>query len=100
MSALKALTPFTGYFESMSKPETLKNAEGQPVKRRSVVKMSTEDGQLAFFEIRDAVIERITKLGFQPGDLIKIGFVFIGSEKNGRTYNNLFINHIDYARQN
>jgi hypothetical protein len=37
-------------------------------------------------------------MGIRPGDQIEIGFVFIGSEKNGRTYNNLFINQIDYVK--
>ena len=96
---MKALTPFVGQFQSMSKPETLNNTEGKPVKRRSVVKITTEDGQMVFFEIRDAVISRIEKLGIQPGDTIKVGFVFIGSEKNNRVYNNLFINHIYYVQQ-
>lgn len=99
MSAMKTLTQFTGQFTSMTKPEFITNTDGKPVKRRSVVRIITEDGQLAFFEVRDVVINRIERLGIQPGDMIKIGFVFIGSEKNGRIYNNLFINHIDYANQ-
>jgi hypothetical protein len=48
--------------------------------------------------VRDALISRIEKLGLIKGDVVEIGFVFIGSEKNGRTYNNIFINQIDYAR--
>ena len=46
---------------------------------------------------RDAIIARIEKLGIRKGDEVSIGFVFIGSEKHGRTYNNLFINQIDYV---
>jgi hypothetical protein len=96
MSAKKNLTPFTGYFEGMSKPELI-IVEGRPTKKRAVVTIVTEDEQKAFFEIRDAVIARIDKIGIRKGDEITIGFVFIGSEKNGRTYNNLFINQIDYV---
>lgn len=96
MSAKKNLTPFTGYFEGMSKPELI-TIEGKPTKKRAIVTVTTEDEQKAFFEVRDAVIARIEKLGIRKGDEISIGFVFIGSEKNNRIYNNLFINQIDYV---
>lgn len=96
MSAKKKLTMFTGYFQSMSKPELI-IAEGRPTKKRAIVSITTEDEQKAFFEVRDAIIARIEKLGIRKGDEVLIGFVFIGSEKNGRVYNNLFINVIDYV---
>jgi hypothetical protein len=93
----KVLTPFIGYFEKMSTPEFIK-VQGKLDKKRAVVTIVTEDEQKAFFEVREAVISRIEKMGIRTGDQIEIGFVFIGSEKNGRTYNNLFINQIDYAK--
>tara|TARA_R110000868_G_scaffold302011_2_gene562499 strand:- start:483 stop:776 length:294 start_codon:yes stop_codon:yes gene_type:complete len=96
MSAKKNLTFLQGYFEKMSKPETIV-VQGRDPKKRAVVTIVTEDEQKAFFEIRDAVIARIEKMGIRPGDQVEIGFVFIGSEKNGRVYNNLFINQIDYV---
>lgn len=92
----KKLTTFTGYFQAMSKPELI-TLEGKPTKKRAIVTIVTEDEQKAFFEVRDAIIARIEKLGIRKGDEIQIGFVFIGSEKNNRTYNNLFINEIDYV---
>jgi len=97
MTNRKQLTPFIGYFEKMTTPETIV-AEGKIPKRRALVTIVTEDEQKAFFEVRDVVISRIEKMGIRTGDQIEIGFVFIGSEKNGRTYNNLFINQIDYAK--
>lgn len=96
MSAKKNLTPFVGYFEGMSKPELI-IIEGKPTKKRAIVTVTTEDEQKAFFEVRDAIIARIEKLGIRKGDEVQIGFVFIGSEKSGRIYNNLFINEIDYV---
>ena len=93
----KLLTPFVGYFEKMSTPETIV-IDGRPIKKRAVVTIVTEDEQKAFFEVRDAVILRIEKMGIRLGDQIEVGFVLIGSEKNGRTYNNLFINQIDYVK--
>lgn len=95
MGIKKALTPFVGYFEKMSTP-TIIVTEGGP-KQRAIVTMVTNDEQKAYFEVRDTLIARIKKLGLRPGDEVEIGFVFIGSEKNGKTYNNLYINRIDYA---
>lgn len=92
----KKLTMFTGYFQGMSKPELI-IMEGKPTKKRAIVTIITEDEQKAFFEIRDAIIARIEKIGIRKGDEIQIGFVFIGSEKNNKIYNNLFINEIDYV---
>lgn len=92
----KKLTLFTGYFQGMSKPELI-TIEGKPTKKRAIVTIITEDEQKAFFEVRDAMIARIEKIGIRKGDEVQIGFVFIGSEKSGRFYNNLFINEIDYV---
>jgi hypothetical protein len=92
----KRLTTFVGMFEGMKKPELL-CVPGKPTKKASIVTITTEDEQTAYFEIRDAMIAKIEKLGIQPGDEVSVGFVFIGSSKNGRTYNNLFINDIDYV---
>ncbi len=98
MSNRKKITYLTGYFQGMSKPELI-SVEGKPTKKRSLVTIFTEDEQRAYFEVRDSVIARIEKLGILKGDEVQVGFVFIGSEKNGRTYNNLFINEIDYVRE-
>ena len=99
MSIKKELTFVTGYFDKMTAPETFPGAEGRPSKQRSLVTFSKLDGQVAFFEVRDTIINRIEKLGIQSGDAVEIGFVMIGSEKNGKCYNNFFINQIDYAKK-
>lgn len=96
MSQKKELTLFRGFYVNMSEPVTLVSKEG-PAKKRAVVTMETADGQVGFFEVRDAIINRINKLGLLQGDEITIGFVFIGVKKNDKIYNNLFINQIDYV---
>lgn len=92
----KKLTTITGYFQGMSKPEAI-IVEGKPTKKRAIITITTEDEQKAFFEVRDAIIAKVDKIGIRKGDEVEIGFVFIGSDKNGRLYNNLFINKIDYV---
>ena len=98
MGIKKVLTPFKGYFKKMTTPTTILT-EGGP-RQRAIVTIFTLDEQTAYFEVRDTVIARIEKLGLRFGDEVEIGFVFIGSEKNDKTYNNLYINRIDYAKSN
>jgi len=94
----KQLTFITGHFQEMTPVETIQS-EGKPIKKRSVITIVTDDGQTIYLETRDAIIAKISKLGFQEGDLVMVGIVFIGSEKKGRRYNNLFLNDIDYAKK-
>jgi len=94
----KKLTTMIGYIDNITEPE-LMILEGKPTRKRSVVTLVTEDEQKAYFEVRDAIIARIEKLGFRKGDQVEIGYVLIGSEKAGRCYNNLFINQIDYVNK-
>jgi DNA helicase TIP49 (TBP-interacting protein) len=95
---IKKLTYITAEFVEMSAPEEMVGYLGNK-KNRAIVTLETEDGQKAFFEVRDSVIQRITRLGFSKGDTVTAGFVMIGSEKGGKKYNNFFINQIDYAEQ-
>ena len=91
----KALTYLVGYFEGMTPIEIIEH-EGRK-KRRSLVTIVTEDDQKLFLEIREAMINRIEKLGITNGDAVEIGFVFLGSQKGERRFNNLFLNFITYA---
>ena len=94
-SVKKALTYLVGYFEGMTPIEIIEH-EGRK-KRRSLVTIVTEDDQQLFLEIREAVINRIEKLGINNGDAVEVGFVFLGSKKGERRFNNLFLNFISYA---
>ena len=60
---------------------------------KQVVKLKTLDGQVVFIEFRDSLISKLT--GFQSRDYVKIKFRFNGSEKNGKTFNNLYANKIE-----
>ena len=96
MSVIKdqqKLTTFKGNFSGMSKTETFQKAGLQPIQRSTVV-VTTEDGQTAYFEARKKMIETIKSLGLKSGDKVEVGFVFMGTEKGDKVFNNLFINSI------
>jgi hypothetical protein len=91
----KRLTYFTGQLKSVSETKVFNTKNG--VKKGAVICLVTDDDQKVFFEVRDAILNKIEKLGFKPFDLITVGFVFMGSEKETGNYNNLFVNFISYA---
>ena len=97
MSSKKNMTYLIGTFEKMTTPEPLVKEGKKPV-MRSLVTITTEDGQKGFFDIRENIIKDISSLNIKQGTKVEIGFVLMGSEKEGRTYNNLFINYISHAR--
>ncbi len=91
----KPLTYLTGIFDNWTPIEIIEYNNKK--KKRSIVTVITEDNQKLFLEVREATINKIMKLGIVPGDTIEIGFVFLGSEKGDRKFNNLFLNYITYA---
>lgn len=92
-SIVKTPTYVEGTFEEMSEIQVIEKNDRR--ENRATVTLTTSDGQKAFFEVRNRIITSINLLRIFPGQRVRIGFVFIGSEKNGKRYNNLFINEIE-----
>lgn len=94
----KQMTLLSGVLTGMTTPLEVVKENGSKM-TRSVLTIETADGQKGFFEARATTIERIGRLKIGIGDDVQIGYVFIGSEKNDKMYNNLFVNFIShYAR--
>lgn len=89
----KACTYFTGTFEAMTPPVIIDRV-GKKI-QRSLITITTEDGQTGFFEARDRIIGFIEANNIKIGQKVKVGFVFMGSQKEDRQYNNIFINEIE-----
>lgn len=85
------------YFDGISEPET-RVYRGKDPRRRAVLQASTDDGQKMFFEVREKMIDMISSMGIEVDDAITVEFVFEGKEFNGRWYNNLFINNIEFTQ--
>lgn len=93
----KKLTTLNGIFHSMTIPTPLKNYLGKD-KYKATVTIVTEDQQTLFLEAREKTLTKINTLGIVKGDEVTIGIVFLGSEKDGRKYNNIFLNKINYLK--
>lgn len=61
---------------------------------KKIIKIETQDGQVLFPELRNKKIPLFESMYLREGDLVDIEVSFQGSEKNGKRYNNIFINEI------
>ena len=68
--------------------------EGIPDLYKKVLTLETIDGQILYPEIRNKKLTLLDKLEIYPNSTVEIEFSFEGSEKNGKRYNNIYINSI------
>lgn len=73
-----------------------------PIKRKRKVTLykrlltiETFDGQLLFPEMRNAKLRLLDREAIGEGDKVAITYIFEGSQKNGKKYNNIYLNSIE-----
>lgn len=88
------LTSLVGYITEQTQPEKVNLPDGKHF-IHSTVTFETEDGQKAYFECRQKIIEQIKASDINPGTRLKIGFVMLGAVKKGKSFNKLFINKLE-----
>ena len=64
--------------------------KGKPVFFKKTVTIQTHDGQILFCEIRKMKLLK----NIIEGDIVDVSISFAGSTKNGKRYNNIFINSL------
>ena len=65
--------------------------EGIPDLYKRVLTVETPDGQVLFPELRNGKLKLIEAELIKQGSLVEIQFLFQGSEKSGKRYNNIYI---------
>lgn len=65
--------------------------EGIPDLYKRVLTVETPDGQILFPELRNGKLKMIESEGINQGSTVEIQYLFQGSEKNGKRYNNIYI---------
>jgi len=88
------LTSMEGYITEQTGAVKISLPDGKNF-IHSTVTFETEDGQKAYFEIRQKIIEQIAASDIQIGTKVRIGFVMLGAEKKGKSFNKLFINKLE-----
>ena len=67
---------------------------GIPDLLKKVLTMETPDGQILFPELRNGRLKMIESEKIQQGSTVEIEYLFQGSEKNEKRYNNIYIHTI------
>ncbi len=68
--------------------------EGIPNLQKRTLTLEENDGQKSYLEIRGKFLGLIENQRIEVGTRVNINYVFQGSEKNGKKYNNILINNI------
>ncbi len=90
------LTSLEGYITEQTASEKINLPDGKQFVH-STVTFETEDGQKAYFEIRQKIIEQIEASDITTSTKLRIGFVMLGAVKKGKSFNKLFINKLELA---
>jgi len=64
---------------------------GIPDLYKIVLTVETPDGQILFPELRNGKLKMIESEGIKQGSTVEIEYLFQGSEKNNKRYNNIYI---------
>ena len=61
---------------------------------KRVLVFRTDDGQEMYPEVRNQRLKMLDREQIYEGCRVKLGFTFEGSQKNGKRYNNIYVNSI------
>lgn len=67
---------------------------GIPDLYKRVLTVETPDGQILYPELRNGKLKMLESENIKQGSTVEIQFLFQGSEKNGKRYNNIYIHLI------
>jgi|VirMetMinimDraft_7_1064189.scaffolds.fasta_scaffold09403_7 hypothetical protein len=65
--------------------------DGIPDLYKRVLTIETPDGQILFPELRNGKLKMLEERDIKQGSTVEIDFLFQGSEKNSKRYNNIYI---------
>ena len=65
---------------------------------KKILAVETMDNQKVYMEIRNTGIKELGREGIEEGSLVEIEYLFEGSEKDGKKYNNVVIKNIRLLR--
>lgn len=88
----RKLNFITGYITYIS-PEIEVNNVGRPMYLKRMVTVVSNDGQKFFGEIRKNKLTLLDSINTRQE--LKIGYLFEGSEKDNKRYNNIYIDTLE-----
>jgi len=88
----KITHPLIAQIVFMSEPQSF-TRKNKPDFTKIVVTLITSDNQKLYCEIRNRNIRLLHDIN--KGDIVDLEYIFAGSEKNGKQYNNIYIVNIE-----
>lgn len=92
----KKLIFIIGYIEHISEIQLVQTNQNKTL-QKIIITLKTEDNQKLFLQGNDNIVYKLQKSGILEKDQVKVGFIFMGAEKNKKYYNNLLLKQIDYV---
>lgn len=86
-----------GFIEDISDIQQIRRTTKPDLLKRTI-SLITEDGQKVFIEIRNAYIKELQREGVVINSFVDVDFVFEGSEKGDKKYNNIILRKIKLIR--
>lgn len=85
----KESIPLVCQVKEIGEEQTFNRVKKSPFTKR-MISLETHDGQKLFCELRKMELLQ----GINIDDVVNVKISFAGSEKNGKKYNNIFINEM------
>lgn len=83
----------TGKVNVIGELEQIKR-QGIPDIYKRVLTIETDDGQILFPELRNRRLNLLDANSIATGNEVEVQYIFQGSEKNGKMYNNIYVSDI------
>lgn len=90
----KEVFKLTGTVEEISDIIQIRRLEKPDLFKRVLTIKSFESGQILYPEVRNTGLKVLSSEGIEVGSLVEITFIFQGTEKDGKKYNNILIQTI------
>lgn len=90
----KEIFRLAGTVEEISDVIQIRRLEKPDLFKKVLTIKSFESGQILYPEVRNTGLKVLETEGIEVGSLVEITFIFQGTEKDGKKYNNILIQTI------
>lgn len=90
----KEIFRLAGTVEEISDVIQIRRLEKPDLFKKVLTIKSLESGQILYPEVRNTGLKVLETEGIEIGSLVEITFIFQGTEKDGKKYNNILIQTI------
>jgi len=86
-----------GFIEDIGEIQQIRRTTKPDLLKRTI-SIVTEDGQKVYMELRNSYIKELQREGVEKNSYVEVNYVFEGSERNDKRYNNIILKKIKLIR--